>query len=146
MLGFIKCFKENPPQSLFKGGRQIEMPAMTNLSFSVLVNTAPFAQQGALSAYHFSKAVLTGGYKLPRIFFYSNGVHNANQMTNLPEDEINLMALWQQLADQYGVELVICVAAAQRRGLDRFAAGFKVSGLGQLVEAIMQTDRLVVFN
>jgi len=54
---------------------------------------------------------------------------------------------------------VVCIAAAQRRGLmdkseakrngkdaDNIAPGFRISGLGQLIEAGIQADRLVVFG
>jgi tRNA 2-thiouridine synthesizing protein D len=55
--------------------------------------------------------------------------------------------------------MVLCVAAAQRRGLvddgeaerngkdaTNIAPGFRISGLGQLVEGAIQSDRLVVFG
>jgi tRNA 2-thiouridine synthesizing protein D len=40
------------------------------------------------------------------------------------------------------------VAAALRRGIkeENLAKGFRISGLGQLVEAGIQTDRTVVFG
>jgi tRNA 2-thiouridine synthesizing protein D len=63
------------------------------------------------------------------------------------------------MADKHGVDLVICIAAAQRRGLldegeakrqgkdgNNIAPGFRISGLGQLIEAGIQSDRLVVFG
>ena len=55
---------------------------------------------------------------------------------------------WSKLAEQYEVDLVVCVAAALRRGIkdELLAPGFRISGLGQLVEAGIQGDRLVVFG
>jgi tRNA 2-thiouridine synthesizing protein D len=54
---------------------------------------------------------------------------------------------------------VVSVAAAQRRGIadadeakrngkdaNNIAPGFRISGLGQLIEAGIQCDRLVVFG
>jgi len=43
---------------------------------------------------------------------------------------------------------VVCIAAALRRGIkeSNLAEGFRISGLGQLVEAGIQADRLVVFG
>uniref|UniRef100_UPI0025E3EE1B DsrE/DsrF/TusD sulfur relay family protein n=1 Tax=Thiobacillus sp. TaxID=924 RepID=UPI0025E3EE1B len=48
----------------------------------------------------------------------------------------------------HGVDLVVCVAAAQRRGItdDVLAPGYRISGLGQLVEMGIQYDRLVTFG
>jgi tRNA 2-thiouridine synthesizing protein D len=55
--------------------------------------------------------------------------------------------------------MVVCVAAAQRRGIvdtdeakrhgkdaDNIAPGFHISGLGQLIDAGIKADRLVVFG
>jgi tRNA 2-thiouridine synthesizing protein D len=55
--------------------------------------------------------------------------------------------------------MVVCVAAAQRRGVvdegeaqrngkdaTNIHPRFRISGLGQLVEAAIQSDRLVVFG
>ena len=48
----------------------------------------------------------------------------------------------------HGVDLVVCVAAAQRRGITEGILGdnFRISGLGQLVEMGIQFDRLVTFG
>jgi tRNA 2-thiouridine synthesizing protein D len=63
------------------------------------------------------------------------------------------------LAKDHGIDLVVCVAAAQRRGIldkdeakrngkdaDNLEEGFRISGLGQLVEAGIQSDRLITFG
>jgi tRNA 2-thiouridine synthesizing protein D len=63
------------------------------------------------------------------------------------------------LATEHKVDLVLCVAAAQRRGMvdpdemkrhkkdaDNIADKFRISGLGQLIEAGVQADRLVTFG
>ena len=60
---------------------------------------------------------------------------------------------------QRALAVILCVAAAQRRGLldadeakragkdvDNMAPGFQISGLGQLIDAGIQADRLVVFG
>ena len=66
---------------------------------------------------------------------------------------------WSELAEQHRLDMVVCVAAAQRRGIldadeakrngkdgDNIAPGFRISGLGQLIEAGIQADRLLVFG
>jgi tRNA 2-thiouridine synthesizing protein D len=55
---------------------------------------------------------------------------------------------WSTLNEEHGVDLVVCVAAALRRGIreENLAKGFRISGLGQLVEAGIQTERTVVFG
>jgi len=66
---------------------------------------------------------------------------------------------WSKLAEEHNLDMVVCVAAAQRRGIvdegemkrngkdaTNLAPGFRISGLGQLIEAGIQADRLVVFG
>lgn len=128
------------------------------MDFTILVTAAP-TQQGAATAYQFSKAVLKQNHRIKRIFFYGDGIHNGNAFITPPQDEINIVTLWQQLAAEHSIELVICVSAALRRGLidqteaqryDKAAAniadGFKISGLGQLIEGITQTERFIAFH
>jgi tRNA 2-thiouridine synthesizing protein D len=129
------------------------------VKFAILVNAAPYSQQGSLTAYHFSRAVLNKGHRIHRIFFYRDGVLNANSFISPPSDEFNLVTAWQELAEKEGVELMVCVTAALRRGVidsveakqrdggaGNLARGFKLTGLGQLMEAVLITDRFVVFN
>ena len=73
---------------------------------------------------------------------------NANKLADPPSDDRNLVGLWSSLAYEYGIELIVCVAAAMRRGIndDLLAKGFKISGLGQLVEAGILGDKLVTFG
>jgi tRNA 2-thiouridine synthesizing protein D len=46
------------------------------------------------------------------------------------------------------VDLVVCVAAALRRGIKEevLAPGFRISGLGQLVDSGIKADRLITFG
>jgi tRNA 2-thiouridine synthesizing protein D len=63
-------------------------------------------------------------------------------------DDRNLVSLWSDLGQEHKIDLVVCVAAALRRGIkdEILEEGFRISGLGQLVEAGIQADRLVVFG
>jgi tRNA 2-thiouridine synthesizing protein D len=118
------------------------------MKFGILVNEGPYQHQASDSAYLFCKAALAAGHEVHRVFFYHDGVNNANKLTEPPQDDRNIVQRWTQLAQQNGVDLVVCVAAALRRGIkaDNLAPGFRISGLGQLVESGIQADRLVVFG
>ena len=76
-----------------------------------------------------------------------------------PKDDRHIQQAWSELAEQHGIDLVICIAAAQRRGLmdadeakrqgldaDNIAPGFRISGLGQLIEGGIQSDRTITFG
>ena len=129
------------------------------MKFSILVNEGPYTHQSADTALQFCKAALAGGHEIFRIFFYHDGVNNGTRFTVPPQDDRNIQKQWSELAEQHKLDLVVRIAAAQRRGimdekeaarqgLDGFnlAPGFRISGLGQLIEAGIQADRMVVFG
>lgn len=118
------------------------------MKFAILINEGPYTHQASDSALHFARAALKKGHAVTRVFFYGDGVYNANKFVQPPTDERNLVNLWGELAGQHSIDLVVCVAAANRRGIqsELLAAGFRISGLGQLVEAGIDSDRLLVFG
>lgn len=129
------------------------------MKFAILVNEGPYTHQAADSAYQFAKATLAKGHEIFRVFFYHDGVNNATRLTTPPQDDRNIVNRWSKLAEENKLDLVVCVAAAQRRGIvdegeakrngkdaTNLAPGFRISGLGQLIEAGIQADRMVVFG
>lgn len=129
------------------------------MKFGVVVSEGPYTHQAADSAYLFVKAALEQGHEVPRVFFYHDGVNVSTRLTIPPQDERNIQQNWTALAKDHGVDLVVCIAAAQRRGIldeneasrqgkdaNNIAEGFRISGLGQLIEMGIQTDRLVTFG
>jgi len=118
------------------------------MKFGILVNEGPYNHQAADTAYQFAKAAIEKGHEIHRVFFYHDGVNNASKLTEPPQDDRNIVARWSKLAEEHGVDLVVCVAAALRRGIvdENLATGFRISGLGQLVESGIQADRLVTFG
>lgn len=129
------------------------------MKFAIQVNEGPYQHQASDTAYFFTKAALEKGHEIFRVFFYHDGVGNSTRLTTPPQDDRNVVNRWAELAEQHKLDMVVCVAAAQRRGVvDDGEAGrngkdatnihpaFRISGLGQLVEAAIQSDRLVVFG
>ena len=118
------------------------------MKFGIVINEGPYQHQASDSAYLFCKAALERGHEIFRVFFYHDGVNNANRLTEPPQDDRNIVTRWSKLAEEHKVDLVVCVAAALRRGIkdENLAPGFRISGLGQLVEAGIQADRLVTFG
>jgi len=127
--------------------------------FTLVVHSAPYQSSSAASALRFACAVLAAGHDIHRIFFYRDGVHNASALASPPRDEQNLPAAWQALAEEHDLDLVVCIAAAVRRGVlneeearryekpaANLAEGFELSGLGQLVEASIKSDRVITFG
>lgn len=129
------------------------------MKFGIMVNEGPYQHQSSDTAYQFARAVLAKGHEIFRVFFYHDGVNNGTRLTVPPQDDRNIVMRWSELAAQHNIDLVVCVAAAQRRGIldeseakrhgkdaNNLAPGFRISGLGQLVEAGIQSDRMVVFG
>ena len=129
------------------------------MKIGVIVSEGPYTHQAADSAYHFVKAALAGGHEVPRVFFYHDGVNVSTRLSVPPQDERHIQNNWTALAKENDIDLVVCIAAAQRRGLldeneanrqgkdaNNIADGFRISGLGQLIEMGIQTDRLVTFG
>lgn len=127
--------------------------------FSIVVQAPPVQTQGAATALRFTRAVLAAGHQIHRVFFYRDGVHNGTALGCTPQDEVSIPAQWQALAREHKLDLVVCIAAAVRRGLvdekeaSRYgrehwnlAPEFELSGLGQLVEACLVSDRVVTFG
>ena len=126
--------------------------------YSIAIYGAPYTHEASDSAYHFANAVLERGHELHRVFFYLDGVHNGTRLSLPPQDEINIPERWSTFAQAHEVELILCVAAALRRGVidateadryerdaDNIRPEFVISGLGQLIDAGIHSDRLVTF-
>lgn len=129
------------------------------MKFAVVVNEGPYQHQAADTAFNFSRAVIERGHQIDRVFFYHDGVNTATRLAVPPQDDRNITRQWSKLAADHGIDLVVCVAAAQRRGIidaeecrrhgkdaDNLAPGFRISGLGQLIETAIEADRVVVFG
>ena len=129
------------------------------MKLSVQINEGPYQHQATDTAYHFTKAALENGHEVMRVFFYHDGVLNGTRLTTPPQDDRHIVNRWVELAEKYNLDLVLCVAAAQRRGLvddgeaernkknaTNIQEPFRISGLGQLIEAAIQSDRMVVFG
>ncbi|PVZ74320.1 sulfurtransferase complex subunit TusD, partial [Listeria monocytogenes] len=87
------------------------------MRFTLMVTGPAYGTQQASSALQFAKALLAEGHSLESVFFYREGIYNANQFTSPASDEFDLVRAWKQLHDENGVALHICVAAALRRGV-----------------------------
>ena len=129
------------------------------MKFSIQINEGPYQHQATDSAYQFAKAALGKGHEIYRVFFYHDGVNNATRLAIPPQDDRNITAQWVELQKEHDLDLVVCIAAAQRRGLidedemkrqgkdaHNMSEGFRISGLGQLIEAGIEADRLLVFG
>ena len=118
------------------------------MKFALMVSEGPYTHQASDSAWNFAAAAIAKGHEVMRVFFYHDGVYNATKLTEPPQDDRHIVNRWSALAAEHKVDLVVCVAAALRRGIkdEVLAPGFRISGLGQLVDAGIKADRTVTFG
>ena len=99
------------------------------------------------------------GHTVTQVFFYQDGVTQGSSLTVPLSDEFDSVSQWQRLAEQSNIELVVCVFAAERRGLlneeqarehgrtnSNLHDSFLVAGLGALHAASLESDRTVSFK
>jgi len=129
------------------------------MQFAVVVYSAPWSHQAAQTAYRFCKSALEQGHHIHRLFFYYDGVHNTSTLSVPAQDEFDIPAEWQALIKANNIDAVSCVSSALKRGIlnaDEAARYEKtgnnlspvadMSGLGQLIDATVQVDRVVSFG
>lgn len=128
-------------------------------TFALMVLGAPTSTQSPDTALAFARAALAAGHRIVRVFFYHDGVYCASRLAVPPTGGRSQAESWSELAQAHGVDLVVCIASAVKRGLldaaeaqrhgktaDNLQPGFELSGLGQWVEACLQADRVVTFG
>ncbi len=129
------------------------------MKFSIQINASPYSSGCGETAYQFIKATIAKKHQVFRVFFYFDAIYQAFQYMTPPDDERHTVRRWSELAKNHNIDLVICISAAQRRGLlcqdeakrqnkldNDLAEGFRISGLGQLVEAMLEADRFIIFR
>lgn len=129
------------------------------MKFSIVVYAAPYSSQAAGSALQFAKCLLNEGHEIYRLFFFSDGVHNSNKLIIAPQDEQNIPSEWHKLIENFEIDSVACVSSAIKRGIlneqearryelsdNTLMDSSEIAGLGQLIDAMMNSDRTVHFG
>jgi tRNA 2-thiouridine synthesizing protein D len=129
------------------------------LIYSLLVLSSPTSGLCNRTAAQFANGVLARGHQIHRVFFLDAGTYAGTVSAVFPQDEASPLPSWVELAENHQVELVLCVSSALRRGMldeteaQRYEqtgptihAAFTISGLGQLIDASANSDRLITFG
>lgn len=129
------------------------------MKLTLVIHAAPWSEQAPETAYRFCRAALASGHSIHRLFFYADGVHNTTTLSVPAQDEFDIPEAWRRLIEEHGIDTVSCVSSALKRGLlDAREAGryerdcsnlspaAELSGLGQLVDAVIESDRVINFG
>ncbi len=115
------------------------------VTFTIIINEAPYAKERALSALRFAATCDIEGHKV-RIWLFENGVYTAKKNQKPAQGLINYGQLLENLI-QGGVEVKACVVCIEARGLteaDLFD-GVKTATVHDLVEWTITSDKVIVF-
>lgn len=118
------------------------------MKLGILITEGAYQREAGDSAYQFAKAAIAKGHEIPRVFFYQDGVLNSTKLMDPQADDRHIQKRWSELGTEHGIEFIVCVAAAKRRGIvdEVVAEGFTIGGLGMLTELAIEADRLVTFR
>ena len=127
--------------------------------FAIMVQGAPFSSQSHYSALRFSQALLAQGHRLVQVFFHGDAALVASSLIVTPSEEMDLTQSWQQLSREHDVNLVVCSAAAIRRGIlcqddaeandkeqQNLADQFDIGGAASFMAASLSADKTLVFK
>jgi tRNA 2-thiouridine synthesizing protein D len=128
-------------------------------SINILVQGGVCSSQAGFSALRFAKAAIASGHSVTQVFFYQEGVSQGSALTVPLGDEFDAPTAWAEFSANSGANLVVCVSAAERRGVlnesqalefakqaHNLHPSFSVEGLGVFHDASLQSDRTVTFK
>ncbi|MBF0621815.1 MAG: sulfurtransferase complex subunit TusD [Magnetococcales bacterium] len=117
------------------------------MKLAVLIYEGPYNHEASDSAYNFIQAARKKGHEIEGIFFYHDGVYNVTKLMEPPQDDRHIAKRWSELGGE-GIDIVVCIAAAKRRGIvdDVLVPNVRISGLGQLTMMAIKAEKLVVFG
>lgn len=127
-------------------------------AFTLFITQSPFVTHSHWQAMDFARAACAGGHVIKRVFFYRDAVFCASDRQTPIQGQKPIHQAWRELAQEAGFPLQVCIANAIRRGLvdaaeshryehagPTLADGFSLSGLGDMAEAMNDSDRIIEF-
>lgn len=128
------------------------------MNFTIAVHGSPYGSFSHQHALAFCQSCVRAGHVIERIFFYHEAVYVALESAIPPQDEGAHRRQWIEFSKDHGTELCVCIANALKRGVIDEAEAlryekssgtmdqqFSIVGLGQLVDAMIRSDRYIEF-
>jgi sulfur relay protein TusD/DsrE len=115
------------------------------VKFLVVVTESPWGSALSLSAWAFVKAAIDSKVQISAVFFRDEGVYNAVPGEAVDAGTPDLTVAWTELGAATGIRLLMCSSSRMRRLGGEPAGGFQTSGLTELIELMLDSDRVVTF-
>ena len=124
---------------------------------SIFLNQSPFTFDSHLRAMEFIQKA-SEEHDILRVFFYQDAILAGLSNQQPIQGQSSIVELWQTLAQEVNFPLQACIANSLRRGLfdkteaarynstANLADGFALTGLGEMAEAVAESDQLVQFG
>ena len=124
---------------------------------SIFLNQSPFTFDSHLRAMEFIQKA-SEEHDILRVFFYQDAILAGLSNQQPIQGQSSIVELWQTLAQEVNLPLQACIANSLRRGLfdkteaarynstANLADGFALTGLGEMAEAVAESDQLVQFG
>lgn len=129
------------------------------MRINLLISGGLYNTQAAYSAYQFAQSAVAAGHAISQVFFYQDAAAHGTALSLPLSDEFNAVDAWSGIAKQYSIPLVVCISAAERRGIvgkeqaqeaglkmNNLHPAFTIEGLGSLHQASIEADRTVTFK
>lgn len=129
-----------------------------SLNYCILINSSPYGVQNSFSALRFTQSLILEKHFLKSVFFYSEGVYNANFAVLQDKNEINFIKEWKKIKKISGCQLNICISSGNKRGifdkktikyLKNFHVNldddFNLTSLVDFSKSVFFCDRLIQF-
>jgi len=111
----------------------------------VIVNESPWGSGLSLAAWRFVAAAVKSGVQVSAVFFREDGIYNALAGEAVDAGTPGLADAWTELAASTGVRLMVCSSSRLRRLDVEAAPPFQPSGLTEMIELMLHSDRVVTF-
>jgi sulfur relay (sulfurtransferase) complex TusBCD TusD component (DsrE family) len=110
------------------------------MKIALVILAAPNSGLCHFRAQGFAKALEHSSVALQRVFFYGEGVRAA------ASENTECIAAWAKIAADQSCDLVLCSTSAENHGVLPPQVPFTIMGLGALMEAGHDCDRVVSFG
>lgn len=117
-------------------------------SYILTLHNSPWSSQSVLTACQFATTAIKSGKKVNALFLYQDAVLNVNNQLDIPSDELNGHQHLKALHQEFGVKILFCVTAAEKRGITEHNTdhAFTLAGLAEFAELTTQTDKVIQFK